>query len=195
MRPYQDAVTDAPTHVDYADVVDLRRALGVSSTDAAATADIQHAIAVASRQIDGYCGREFYRARSTANFVGIPRVITVSRYPLITVHSITTTAGGEALPYRPSYSALLYDGPHGAWGDAVLDYTGGYILPGAPDRTIPADLEQACLDLARGVYTRRSRAPDIVSESLAGIADVTFQPQAIPLGVRALLDPYRAISV
>ena len=101
MRPYQDAVTDAPTHVDYADVVDLRRALGVSSTDAAATADIQHAIAVASRQIDGYCGREFYRARSTANFVGIPRVITVSRYPLVTVHSVTTTAGGEALPYRP----------------------------------------------------------------------------------------------
>ena len=195
MRPYQDAVTDAPTHVDYADVVDLRRALGVSSTDAAATADIQHAIAVASRQIDGYCGREFYRARSTANFVGIPRVITVSRYPLITVHSITTTAGGAALPYRPVVQRPPLRRPPAAPGRCGARLHWRVHPPRRARPHHPRRLEQACLDLARGVFTRRSRAPDIVSESLAGIADVTFQPQAIPLGVRALLDPYRAISV
>ena len=77
----------------------------------------------------------------------------------------------------------------------VVSYEAGYELPGTATPNLPADLAQACIDLARGIYTRRSRNPDISSESVAGIADVAFTPTSIPLGTRALLDPYRALFV
>ena len=202
MDAYRETVDPVPTHVSYGDVVALRSALGVADTDTAATAELSRALLVASRQIDGYCGRTFAHAAARALYddeeLGTYwlgwRALYVLRYPLVSVTSVTRD--GVALPYSQRIDSVrVGQGSYPVEGDITVAYAGGYQLPGTALPDLPADLEQACYDIARGIYTRRSRSPDIVSESLAGIADVAFSPTSIPLGTRALLDPYRRILV
>lgn len=84
-------------------------------------------------------------------------------------------------------------------------YTGGYVTDvqkgsgGAPSvRTLPFDLEQACVDLAVIAYRRKGEAQDVVSESVQG-ASITYDRgydrgaedrSGIPAGIRAVLDKY-----
>ena len=195
MRPYAETTTTPPTHTAYADVVDLRTAFGIAASDAAASAELTKAIEVASRQIDGYCGRGFARLTSRAEFK-TAQFLYLAHYPIVSVQSVVDRHGDD-LVYAVQNDAWIELDLYAGSGRApiVVSYEAGYELPGTATPNLPADLAQACIDLARGIYTRRSRNPDISSESVAGIADVAFTPTSIPLGTRALLDPYRALFV
>lgn len=100
---------------------------------------------------------------------------------------VCTTAGttGTAEPLwgaSPTVGQTVND------GSVVWTYSG--IVPVA-GRTLPNDLEQACIDAATAFYRRRGQDLDVKSEGLIG-ATVNYGPRyALPLSAVALLTPYR----
>ena len=186
MEAYLETADPEPTHTAYGDVVALRSSLGVADTDTAATAELSRALEVASRQIDGFCGRTFAHASARALYDDYElgtywlgwRALYVLRCPVTSVTSVTRD--GVALPYSQRHcSVRVGQGSYPIEGDITVAYVGGYQLPGTAQPDLPADLEQACYDIARGIYTRRTRRGR------------SPNPTSIPLGTRALLDPYR----
>ena len=192
--PISDIETAAPAHTAYADVTHLRADLGIDAGDAAATAVLSRAIEVASRQIDGYCGQTFYRSDFRAVYEKSAMYLHIERHPLVSVSSLID-ADSNAVAHTVYGQTVRVDLGGLVIGPLTMGYTAGYLLPGSSAPNIPGNLSQACIELARGIYTRRSRAADVTSESLEGIADVTIEPTAIPAYIRALLDPYRLVLV
>ena len=203
--PYLDVPVSVPTHTAYADVVSLRRDLGIASADAEATASLTDAIEAASRLIDGYCGYEFTRVDAVAHYAQLYTIYRFTRYPLVTVQSITDDAGNaitltRAATYLFSGTGMQLLQRAGTSGDVTIAYTAGYQLPGSATPDLPADLQQAATELAREIYLRRSQRSSVSSESLPGVADVGFsvslvQGMGMPAHVRTMLDRYRAIGV
>lgn len=87
----------------------------------------------------------------------------------------------------------------------VVTYTGGYVLPNAAGvRTLPVDLEQACLLTVVSLYRSRGADRRIASESV-GDASVTYagvnlaagrgEGGIIPDEAVVLLRPYARVSV
>jgi hypothetical protein len=82
----------------------------------------------------------------------------------------------------------------------AVTYVGGYVLPkddsGGTPRTLPYELERACLDTCVYLYRTQGRDPSIVSESLLS-ASVTYAQAGseagglIPAHVLPQLEPFR----
>ena len=195
--PYAVEEVSAPASSALGDVTRLRTALGIASTDAVATSELTTALAASTAQIQAYCGRVFgnrdmryhWRAARGIGAVVIPDL------PLIRIAHIIDKTTGVAIAVKPGIGGVLYrDFPHHG-DDLECEAEVGYTLPGVPNPTLPEDLQQASIDLAREIYLRRSRSADVASESLAGISDLAFAPTAIPLAVRILIDPYRRMEL
>lgn len=85
----------------------------------------------------------------------------------------------------------------------TVTYTGGWVTPAQADsqgwsallpRTLPEDLEQACIELAVALYRRGPNDPAVQSESL-GSYSVTYRAQGptdfLPPTVKGLLGSYK----
>jgi len=161
-------------------------------------------IAQASASIVSYCRRPF--ARETVRETFRPRGATpliLDRTPV--QGAVSATVAGQALDATTieinPLSGLLYrlDGTARwtAWScDATaVEYTGGYALPGQPDRDLPADVEQACLIMVAARFAARGRDPMLRSETTEGVGSSSFIATAdmggMPPQAAALLDPYR----
>jgi len=68
--------------------------------------------------------------------------------------------------------------------NVIVRYTAGYA-------TIPADLEQICIDLVNIYYRSRKTDPVVRSERLGDHAITYDNSQALPRGIAARLAPYR----
>lgn len=72
----------------------------------------------------------------------------------------------------------------------VVNYVGGYT-------TIPADLEDACSRLVKGMFYARQRDPALKSENIPGVYSASYATSGsgaavgIPADIAALLDNYR----
>jgi hypothetical protein len=76
----------------------------------------------------------------------------------------------------------------------VLQYTGGYTLPDAPQPTLPDDITRAVLLLVKAAYFARTRDPAIRSESVEGAGSFGYFSGAasdMPPEVEGLLRPHR----
>ncbi|MFC0410977.1 head-tail connector protein [Roseomonas elaeocarpi] len=161
-------------------------------------------IAQASAAIVSHCRRAF--ARETVRETFRPRgsaPLILDRTPV--AGAVTLTVAGQAVDADGTelntLSGLLYrlDGAARwtAWGcDATaVEYTGGYALPGEPDRDLPADIEEACLIMVAARHAARGRDPMLRSETTEGVGSASFIATAdmsgMPPQAAALLEPYR----
>lgn len=166
-------------------------------------------IAVSSDLIESYCGRAFaYSDTASERLVpsGTNRLV-LTRLPVISVESVEWD-GSAVDDYELEDSALGFVWRDGGWptndrvpaGVAleprpgtsqrtiVVSFAGGYVTPAQATaelpRTLPFDLEQACLDTACSLWRRVGSdvsLPDYAAES------------PLPELVRSVLDRYRVI--
>jgi hypothetical protein len=126
------------------------------------------------------------------------------------VATITTvTVDGSALGAAESevdpVPGLLYrleDDRARLWapGVVVVDYVAGWILPGEANADLPADLQQAVIDLAKGLWFRAGRDPRVKSEEIFEVHRVDYWVGAmgetgdLPPEVASVFDAYRRVQ-
>lgn len=154
-------------------------------------------ITAASAFIGNYTGRgnlvssaatEYYDGTGTA-------VLMLRRYPITAVASLKVE--GLTVPAAGAYpaSGFVFDSqtlalrgyafPKGVQNVEVT-YTAGYA-----QAALPADLEQACIDLVGFKYKNRQH-PDETSKTLAGNTTSYIQDE-LPKNLRLMLDNFRRV--
>jgi hypothetical protein len=103
------------------------------------------------------------------------------------------------LQVKSSKSVDTIRGHYNAY-DYAATYTHGYNLPDMSGAdTLPYDIQQAALELCKGMWLARQRDPAVSMESVPDVYTVQYGGQgnggalvgAIPLNVQELLLPYR----
>lgn len=184
-------------------------------TDGMSDAALERLIGVASDAIETYCDRGFALLAVTEALrpSGAPRLI-LNRTPVASVESVTDT-GVAVSPseYVLEDAELGYLRREAGWqsndlvvpGSTAVDtlplsgkrsllvaYTAGYVtpaqeaLPGTP-RTLPFDLEQACIETVVSLWRRRG------SDSRASKEFPTGAAGLLPDSVLPILENYRRI--
>jgi hypothetical protein len=188
----------------YCSLQDVKSALRL--TDNVDDGLLEKAIESASRRIDGYCGRFFYKTASTAiNIYPINEYLL--RMPEDLANSTVTIKIDTAA--NGTYATTLTQGV-----DYILEPTdaslrgypyvharmvGGatfplFTIPSFPTcqvtgfwgwNAVPADVSQACVLLAMRQFARLNAALGVV-----GFADMALQVRAVDPDVRDLLNQY-----
>lgn len=190
--------------------------LGLSGT--ASDAVVERLINGASEAIERYCRRSFARATVTSERVkgyAGPRLL-LERTPIVSVTSIiingsTIDAAGYYIEkaeagvlYRPAGwewtaqtqvgSIIQEPSPGTEEGLYLVTYVGGYQTPAqGGTRTLPYDLEQACLECVTNFYRGRGKHQALETETEEGKAEPWTGASLTP-GARKLLNPYRRIG-
>jgi hypothetical protein len=178
---------------------------------------VERYINTASEAIERWCGRRFARAIVLAEKSqprGSPRLL-VARCPLVSVQAIrydgdaldpTTYAIEDAaagiiyFDGAPAAADLAFPGSIGR--DPVLDsgeyllevdYTGGYLLPGAVGRDLPYDLEHACLLTVAHMW--RLRKGNYAKSEMPFRSADTGRGGIIPDVALPILEDYRRVEV
>lgn len=186
-------------------------------------AAVERAINAASARIARFCAREFgHNAAVTERLSGTGRpLLLLSRTPLVSIASITSMGAlvdpsayrihdadvgsvlrmGTVWPRTEGFArfAASVDAlPGMEEPDVVVVYAGGWRLPsmGAiPGTTdLPADVEQACIDLAASMLLGRGNDARVAAESVAG-SSVSYAVGSslggIPADIADALESYR----
>lgn len=143
-------------------------------------------IADASAEIVRFCGRPFAREtyRETLSGYGGTRLM-LARTPVVSVASVLHNSdvitdfvindADAGLLYRErgwqwsagvGWNITSYVVPGSEAPKFVVEYTAGYLLPGAATPTLPGDIERACIELVKAVHAARKRDPAITAERL-----------------------------
>ena len=193
----------------YCTLAEVKSALRL--TDNADDALLERAIESASRRIDGYCNRFFYKTASTAiNIYPINEYLLRMPEDLATntvTIKIDTTANGtyattltQGVDYilEPTNASLRgYPYVHARMvGGATFPL---YVTPSFPTcqvtaqwgwNAVPSDVSQACVLLSMRQFARLNAALGVV-----GFADMALQVRAVDPDVRDLLNQYVAFGV
>lgn len=122
------------------------------------------------------------------------RSMMLEQYPVTAVSAVTVngqtipqSSGFGAAGWRLANRSIVLEGYSFAkgLGNVQIDYTAGYS-------TVPADIEQACIETILLALERRSHI-DVSSKSLAG-ETVSFITADIPPSARKALDPHRRVA-
>lgn len=177
-------------------------------TDMGSDARLERYIDVASRAISGFCGRDFeYKAGAVDRLPGMGSArLMVNRTPLLAVTKIeldgselATTeyevedAGAGFIRSDAGFIASRAEVPS-LDGDLLVGteeanykvtYNGGYVTPaqatGELPRTLPSDIEEACIQTVVALYRKKGQDRDIQSESL-GDYSVTYAGSNTAIG-------------
>ena len=193
----------------YCSLQDVKSALRL--TDNVDDGLLEKAIESASRRIDGYCGRFFYKSTSTSiniypineYLLRMPQDLATST---VTIKIDTTANGTYATTLTQGVDYILEP------TDAVLQsrpylnarMVGGatfplFVTPSFPTvqvtaqwgwNTVPDDVNQACVLLAMRQFARLNAALGVV-----GFADMAITVRAVDPDVRDLLSPYKMFGI
>lgn len=174
-------------------------------TDNADDTLLESAIQSASRRIDGYCNRWFYKTSQTAMQVypasiyqcGVPNDIATST---VTVKIDSVGDGSYATTWTQSQQYQLEPLNTVITGKPYrrIVAINGYSFPIADDKplvqvtaqwgwnAVPSDVEQAAILLSMRQFARLNAALGVV-----GFADMAIQVRAVDPDVRDLLHPYK----
>jgi hypothetical protein len=137
-----------------------------------------------------------------------PEYLILNRTPVTALASVTVD-GCVLDPARYRLDAatgLLYalsaSGYPETWQiqqDAVVSYSGGFVLPGQEGRTLPPGIEGAALSLMQSFWAARGpgRDPMVRSEETQGIGRIEYwvgtvgDPDELPAEVLRKLAPFR----
>jgi hypothetical protein len=193
----------------YCTLQDVKSALRL--TDNVDDGLLEKAIESASRRIDGYCGRFFYKTASTPiNIYPINEYLL--RMPEDLANStvtikIDTTADGTyatTLALNVDYILEPTDASLRGYPFVHARMVGGQtfpleVTPSFPTcqvtgfwgwNAVPADVSQACVLLAMRQFARLNAALGVV-----GFADMALQVRAVDPDVRDLLNQYVVFGV
>ena len=172
---------------------------------------LEKAIESASRRIDGYCGRFFYKTASTAiNLYPINEYLLRMPEDLanstVTIKIDTTANGTYATTLTQGVDYILEptDASIRAYPYVHARMVGGatfplYTTPSFPTcqvtgfwgwNAVPSDVSQACVLLAMRQFARLNAALGVV-----GFADMALQVRAVDPDVRDLLNQYVIFGV
>lgn len=183
---------------------------------------LERAINVASDRIVKFCDREFHYEASieeTSAGYGSP-LLLVKKTPLLSIASVeyndTAYDSAEYFIEDEGMGSIRRDGgvwtwtglyrnwivPHPVPGNErkrfTITYEGGYVTPQQKldtptlTRTLPDDLEDACVQLVAYRYRAKGRDPTIKSEKLLS-ASVSYHDNSktsMPDSVQDILEPY-----
>ena len=174
----------------------IKRELGLSEEgEDAFLADL---LGQASSAIETECRRRLAREGVVETLLGRGRtLLMLSLTPVVAVDAVHVDgveieAGGWQL-ISPD-AGLLHRRDGWEKCPIEIDYTGGFGLPGDPDRTLPAVIERACIEAVKAWYAGRDRDPSLSAESAGGY-HASYAPMAgLPEAARDLLAPWRRPS-
>lgn len=175
----------------------LKALLFFDETDTSADDQLNLALSAASDAIEQFCCRTFKKQSHTEERSGTgSKFLTVRNYP-ITGTPVITADTVAITDFKMLENGILFRScgwPRGDFNVSVK-YDGGYDLPSdtqnAPASTLPESIEQACLILARMIYTGEWGKD---SERMPNGYAVTFSkgtPQGLPPVVEALIGPHK----
>lgn len=207
-------------------LADVKTELGISGSTE--DDYISRLINAVSDMIRFYCGRTFYYEEDIEESVagyGQTRLL-VSRTPIVgSISSITyegTAIDTTIYSVEDADAGIIYCSYGFNWtaqltgksiGEAtpgtealsyVVTYDGGYYTPqqyvvdNGTDRSLPYDLEDACIQLVAGRYRAKGRDPRISAEHLkswgANYGGPEDRSHAIPASIRSTLDRYKRLG-
>lgn len=170
---------------------------------------LQTQIAASSAAIASWCSRVF--ARETVQEVWRPEIPTeflmLARVPVASITSViedgvTLSASDYEVDPASGFLWRLSSDQRSWWRarKITVTYAGGYILPPAQGRTLPEDVQRACVLMVAAQYNARGRDPMLRSEAAQDVGQVSYLDpragmEAMPPQAAALLQPYRAVIV
>jgi hypothetical protein len=202
-------VTVPPSTTKLIALADLKALLGI--TDSANDSLLGNIIQRGSDAIARFCNRVFAQRTIQETLPGPGgQLLKLKFSPIVTLTSIALD--GEAVDpdtyvltepevgivFRESYWAYT-----GHSYDYAATYVHGYNLPDtAGTDTLPHDIQQAALELCKGMWLARQRDPSVTMESVPDAYTVQYgqgkngvSVGAIPLNVQELLLPYREFKL
>jgi uncharacterized phiE125 gp8 family phage protein len=170
-------VIAAASHQRLATVAALKAELGISGTDKDTA--LEAVLDRVSAAIATYCGRVFAREQVRETLVHriTPREILLSRYPVVSLDSVTLDdATVEVSDYTLDKDVgHIFAGTLGTAGSRiVLTYTAGYVLPEDEDANLPDDIQQAALTAAKSLYRSSDRDPTLKAEETEGVGRLEY---------------------
>jgi hypothetical protein len=173
----------------------------------------------ASAEIHSITGQYFPQERVTEQVAGLGmKNLSLIRRPLVTIHEILSDSDpitdyeiGNAdagILFREAGWRWTSGNWWGIEGTPVtgeedwqfsIDYTAGYLTPQqvldaeTGTRTLPFDIERACIELIKGRYYSRDRDANIVSERIGDYAVTYSQTLGVQAKAMDLLAPWIAI--
>ena len=168
----------------------------LSVTDSAETPELTWLINVASDRIEAECNRSFGKATHTSEeYTGDGRrLLALQQYPILVVSAITMDEDPVIDFLIDNAAGLLFR--EAAWNkNSVISttYDAGYVLPKDATtenpRTLPYELESACVLLVAQLYNQRGS--EHLSAEAVGPLKWTYVDE-IP-AVRAIINKYRRV--
>lgn len=169
-------LTPAPPNTLLTTMRMLQAYLNVPSPDPGQVDMMTHLLQMSSDFVCNYCGRQFAKQRvlEMRPGDGLPDLL-LSITPIVEVETVQFDGGAEDTDYIIGDPEAGYLQKQGGWRDTSfwshylndsptsyaqlkwgITYTGGYVLPGWPTgsgaRTLPYDLERACIEIVRSGY-------------------------------------------
>jgi gp6-like head-tail connector protein len=203
-------VTVPPSTTKLIALADLKAILGI--TDSANDARLGNIIQRGSDAIARFCNRVFAQRTVIETLPGPGgQLLKLKFSPIVTLTSITLD--GETVD-RDTYvltepdAGIAFCGSYWAYTghkySYAATYTHGYNLPDmAGTNTLPYDIQQAALELCKGMWLARQRDPSVTMESVPDVYTVQYGGQgrngapitAIPPNVQELLLPYKEFKL
>jgi len=211
-------VTIPAVHDDLTTLIRVKDELNISGStvDSRIVGNIKEA----SGLIKSYCGREFARETVTETFAGYGMVdVVLERTPIISISAISfggSTIGTTTFEIQDAEAGILrrIDNvwtnteytrwnvePYriqGAKNDWSITYVSGYITPGSTEaqRTLPFDIERACIDVVKTLYLRSEDDPRVKHQRTGDSSETLFDTQhGIPPVAEDILKRWRRIDL
>ncbi|EJN11850.1 Phage QLRG family, putative DNA packaging [Bradyrhizobium sp. YR681] len=184
--------------------------LDISSGDTSNDTVLQEKIDEASDDIEASLGFRLVRESAVETFWheqydNAPEKLVLDRTPVASIASVIVdgvTVDPSAYRYDPNTGELfaLCNGYPHVWifcQSVVVTYDGGYILPGASNRTLPKGIEGACVALVSSFWAAKGRDPTKKSEDVPGVGRVEYwvgtvgEAGELPPDIVARLAPFR----
>jgi len=158
---------------------------------------LKFAINIKSDFLATECNRVFGKATYTETYQGTgTNKLTLKKYPLVSITSITDANGNITLPTNCTIdnsssiidSTVIWD----MGNNYTVVYVAGYVLPKddieLDPRTLPYDLESACIELVAVAYQMRG-SEHLKQEYIGPLR--SFYIEQIPFTVQEVIDDYR----
>lgn len=197
----------------------VKNFIGIPASDITKDSLLEFLINAASERIEKYCSRHFEKATYIEYYRGHERQrLLLNQYTIISVTSVELNGGalasteyeiedaGAGILYRETgwpwkgYSIGLVGEPGVSTRNIKVVYVAGYVLPkdatAENPRTLPYDLEQACISLVAHLYGGKEGAGKVSEQQ--GVVRTDYEKLVrgvgilpLPPEVAALCESYR----
>lgn len=188
-----------PSPIDLTTLAEVKAYLNVTGT----TADVllQSLITAVSQAMMNYCNRTFQLQSytETRDATGNTQWVMLN-YPIVSVTSVSVN--GNTIPPSTGFNGGGYGGRSGYYNGVWSVMIDGYCVPRgrrnvmiaytAGYATIPADLDQACIETVALKYKQKDRIGISGSEGIDG-QHITYKDLAMSSSVILVLNQYKRV--